>query len=88
MDIKTAVAVRRSVRAFTREPVPIECVTDILERAGRAPSGSNLQPWRVHALTGSAREALIRRVQEKMEELPRGEGSEYPIHPCDRAGDN
>lgn len=54
---------------------------DILERAGRAPSGSNLQPWRVHVLNGSAREALIRRVHEKMEELPRGETPDHPIHP-------
>jgi len=33
-------------------------VRDILERAGRAPSGGNLQPWRVDALSGAPLEAL------------------------------
>lgn len=82
MDVKTAIASRRSVRAFTSQSVALNVVKDILDRAGRAPSGSNLQPWRVHVLTGSARDALIRSVREKIEELPRGEDSDYPIHPA------
>ena len=82
MDIKTALATRKSIRAFTNQPVSIDVVKEILERAARAPSGSNLQPWRVHALVDRAREELIRRVYDRMEELPRGEGSEYPIHPA------
>lgn len=42
-----AVRTRRSVRAFTAEPVPRSTVEYILESASRAPSGSNIQPWRV-----------------------------------------
>ncbi|MGR0187262.1 nitroreductase [Azospirillum aestuarii] len=53
-----AVRSRRSVRAFTAETVPRAVVEEILEAAGRAPSGSNIQPWKVHAVAGAAREAL------------------------------
>lgn len=82
MDIKTALMARKSIRAFTNQPVSIDVVKEILERAARAPSGSNLQPWRVHVLAEQTREELIRRVHDRMEELPRGEGPEYSIHPA------
>ena len=36
---------RRSVRAFTSDPVPDEAVDRILEAARWAPSGANSQPW-------------------------------------------
>src|SRR5258705_7921330 len=55
MDVRDAVATRFSCRAFLSTPVPLAVVRDILERAGRAPSGGNLQPWRVDALSGAAR---------------------------------
>lgn len=53
-----AVRTRRSVRAFTAEPVPRATVEYILELASRAPSGSNIQPWKVHVIAGAARDAL------------------------------
>ena len=53
-----AVRTRRSVRAFTAEPVARETVEFILEVASRAPSGSNIQPWKVHVVAGAARDAL------------------------------
>lgn len=49
---------RRAVRAFLPKPVPREAIDQILELAARAPSGSNIQPWRVHVLTGEVRQAL------------------------------
>ena len=48
MDVLEAVASRYSCRAFLPTPIPEKIVRDILERAGRAPSGGNVQPWRVH----------------------------------------
>src|SRR5260370_17793912 len=51
MHVRDAVASRFSCRAFLPTPVPLATVRDILERAACAPSGGNLQPWRVHALT-------------------------------------
>ncbi|VAX42716.1 Nitroreductase family protein [hydrothermal vent metagenome] len=37
---------RRSVRAFSEKPVPIETIEWIVRAAGTAPSGANKQPWR------------------------------------------
>ncbi len=53
---------RRSVRAFTGRPVPRALIEDILAAASRAPSGSNIQPWRVYVLQGARRDALVQAV--------------------------
>ena len=52
MDVSEAVRRRMSVRAFLDRPVAGETVREILELAHGAPSGGNLQPWRVCALAG------------------------------------
>jgi nitroreductase len=52
MTVSEAVAARMSVRAFLPDPVPGATVREILEAARLAPSGGNLQPWRVVALAG------------------------------------
>ena len=84
MDVRDAVATRYSCRAFLSTPVPIEIVRDILERAARAPSGGNVQPWLVHAIAGERLEALKAQLRPRFaKELPRGEGSEYHIYPPD-----
>lgn len=41
---------RRSSRAFLSKPVPSQVVNDILSLASRAPSGTNMRPWRVYVL--------------------------------------
>lgn len=48
MDVTTAVNSRKSVRAFLDEPVPDELIKELLDTAARAPSGGNVQPWRVY----------------------------------------
>jgi nitroreductase len=57
-----AITSRRSVRAFLPTPVPRAEVEAILAVASRAPSGTNLQPWRVHVVTGEAKARLSRDV--------------------------
>jgi nitroreductase len=83
MDVRDAVASRYSCRAFVPDkPVPRQTVREILERAARAPSGGNLQPWVVHAITGERLEALKAQLLPRFaKELPRGEGSEYDVYP-------
>jgi len=81
MDVREAVASRFSCRAFLPVPVPLAVVRDILDRATRAPSGGNLQPWRVDALAGAALENVKARIRPRHAELPRGEGAEYQIYP-------
>lgn len=83
MDVREAVASRHSCRAFLDRPVPEEIVRDILEGAARAPSGGNLQPWRVHVLAGQRLAELKALLAPRMDELPRGEGAEYAIFPAD-----
>jgi nitroreductase len=62
MTADKAITSRRSVRAFLPDPVPRETVDHILSVASRAPSGSNIQPWKVRVLAGAARETLCEAV--------------------------
>src|SRR6185312_13813041 len=50
--VDAAITSRRSVRAFLPTPVPRATIEHLLDVAARAPSGTNMQPWRVHALAG------------------------------------
>ena len=82
MDVRDAVATRYSCRAFLPTAVSLDIVRDILDRAARAPSGGNLQPWLVHALAGARLEELKNQLRPRFaKELPRGEGAEYQVYP-------
>lgn len=52
-DVFAAARTRRSIRAYKPDAVPPALLRDIVELGRHAPSGSNIQPWRVHALTGA-----------------------------------
>lgn len=56
MHAEDALISRRSIRAFSAEPVPDALMRRILEAASWAPSGSNIQPWKVHVLNGESRQ--------------------------------
>jgi nitroreductase len=56
--VDRAIVSRRSVRAFLPTPVPRQDIEAILEVAARAPSGTNMQPWRVTVLTGPSLSSL------------------------------
>lgn len=58
--VEEALLSRRSVRAFKPDPVPRAVLEEILALASRAPSGTNIQPWKVRVLAGEARERLSR----------------------------
>ena len=49
---------RRSIRAFLPDSVPLETVMEILDASGRAPSGTNTQPWRVHVVIGDVKQQV------------------------------
>jgi len=57
-----AITSRMSARAFTQQEVSRELITDILQVASRAPSGTNTQPWKVYVLQGATRDALVDKV--------------------------
>ena len=56
--VDAAITSRRAIRAFLPTPVAKETIVEILRVATRAPSGTNTQPWKVHVLTGAAKEKL------------------------------
>lgn len=58
LAVDEAIRSRRSVRAFLPTPVARATIEEILAMAARAPSGTNIQPWKVTVLTGAARERL------------------------------
>ena len=81
MSVTEAVQTRRSVRAFTDQPVDREVLTRVLEKAQRSPSGGNVQPWNAVILTGAPMQALFDRVAL---EFPKGRAAmqpEYDIYP-------
>ena len=53
--VDEAITSRRSVRAFLTTPIEESTIRDILAVAARAPSGTNMQPWRVYVLTGETK---------------------------------
>lgn len=76
MDVTEAVGRRYSCRAYRPDPVEGAVVREILEAAHRAPSGGNLQPWRVYALSGAPLEDFKAMIAGTPMEEP-----EYPVYP-------
>ncbi len=80
--VEAAITTRRSVRAFLPNPVPLETVGRILDVAARAPSGTNMQPWRVYVLTGAPKQRLSEAlVAEHMAGAP--SDAEYRYYPAE-----
>jgi len=72
---------RQSVRAFSDTQVEESELREILELAGLAPSGGNVQPWTVIALTGAALDELRAQVKQTLESGGGGDGPEFPVYP-------
>jgi nitroreductase len=60
--VDAAITSRMSARAFTQQPVERQILTDLLQVASRAPSGTNTQPWKVYVLQGASRASLVDKV--------------------------
>lgn len=80
MEVLAALRGRRSVRAFRPDPVDRAIVEEILAVASRAPSGSNIQPWKVWVVAGEARDRLSTRLLAAHEADEPGE-EEYEYYP-------
>jgi nitroreductase len=76
-----AITSRRSIRRFLPTPVPGATVEAILDAAARAPSGTNMQPWRGYALAGAAKAALIDAVQAAFDAAEPGHEQEVRYYP-------
>ena len=81
MNVSEAVQSRHSVRAFLDTPVSQDVVRSLLESASAAPSGGNLQPWKVYVLAGEQLAGFKAMIAAKLPDNPMGEGSEYEVYP-------
>ena len=77
MNVSEAVSKRVTVRAFKPDPVAGAVVRNILQAAAQAPSGGNLQPWRVYALTGQP----LSEFKTQIASDPEGQPPEYNVYP-------
>lgn len=78
MHIDDTIRSRKSARAFKPDPVSRELMEEILELASRAPSGTNIQPWKVHVVAGAVRERLVAEVMAHRENDPHDAKAEFP----------
>jgi len=83
LDVSEAIKNRIATRAFLEKSVPMETLKKIVNIARYAPSGGNLQPWKVHALMGDALEEFIQFIEEFSGGAGRMDGGEFNIYPPD-----
>lgn len=81
MNVTEAVQSRRSVRAFLDKPVPQAVLREAITLAARAPSGGNVQPWHLFAVTGEPQRQIAERVAQRIQRADPDERPEYAIYP-------
>ena len=78
MNVSDAVAERKSIRNFLDTPVGDRELQTLLEKAARAPSGGNLQPWQIYVVNGPSMERLNAHLGAQTGR----EQPAYPIYPA------
>jgi nitroreductase len=77
MNVIDAVNARMSIRQFTGEPVSDDLLRGLMTDAARAPSGGNVQPWRIYAVNGES----MPRLREFLATQRPIDEPEYDIYP-------
>jgi nitroreductase len=83
MHVDEAITSRHSIRRFLPTPVDRATVEHLLEVSARAPSGHNVQPWRVHALTGEPLARLCADILRAARTEPQAHLPEYEYYPTE-----
>ena len=81
LSVCDALQHRRSVREFSDRAVTEDTLRELLQFAGRAPSGGNIQPWKVYAVTGEIKQRLCQATMQQAASSPTGIGADIPIYP-------
>ena len=76
MDVTDAVRRRKSIRAFLDTPVDDDTIAELLELAARAPSGGNVQPWRIYVISAATMPRFLDFLEQRQMEAPG-----YDIYP-------
>ena len=80
MNIKQLIKSRYSVRSFLDKDVDFEKVKSILDTANSAPSGGNIQPWKVYVLGNNSKNKLVTQALNNYDTGVQ-EDIEYEIYP-------
>ena len=89
MEAETAISVddaiksRQSMRRFLDRPVTKDQLDHLLDVARHAPSGSNVQPWKVYAVGGEKKDALCAEILANYRKHGEPQDREYEYYPTD-----
>ena len=82
MNVSDAVRQRISTRGFLDRPIGKAELAEMLELAQRSPSGGNVQPWKVIAVAGAEKDAIVAMAQRVLAADPQapvpGDRPDYP----------
>ena len=81
MDVLEAIESRKSIRAFTDQPVEKELLSKLLQISQRSPSGTNTQPWYVYLCTGDVKQAITDDVLKMAAEGKSKKYEDYDYYP-------
>jgi nitroreductase len=81
MTVTEALKTRISIRQFLPRPLDTALVREILDVARWAPSGGNLQAWRVIAVAGEERDAVVRLAAESGATYAPDSSDGRPVYP-------
>ena len=79
--VDEAIMSRRSVRAFLPDMVDDDTIRAILAVAARAPSGTNMQPWRVYVAKGEVKQRISDAILNSGIRAEKAEWNEYRYYP-------
>ena len=81
MDVFEAIESRKSIRAFTDQPVEKELLYQLLQISQRSPSGTNTQPWYVYLCAGDVKQAITDDVLKMAAEGKSKKYEDYDYYP-------
>jgi nitroreductase len=81
LSVAELLKARTSIRAFESTPISRATVYALLDAARWAPSGGNLQPWKVIAVSGEAKERVVNLAVQTLLKNPAGEVGAHPVYP-------
>ena len=79
--VDAAITSRKSVRAFLPDPVAREDVRAILEVAARAPSGTNMQPWKAYVVGKPKIDEIFQAIMDSGIKPERAVWDDYQYYP-------
>jgi nitroreductase len=80
VTVTEALRRRTSTREFLPTPLPESLLREILDVARWAPSGGNIQPWKVIVLAGAERDAVIA-LAKSLSTQASDESADRPVYP-------